>query len=104
MPLKQGYIRYSMFLTLVNGDWERTKAHWCSAKARRIELPPEVCILHKGLKGCLWRGAFRLPSILCGLENELLAAELRDSIHVEISAFKVRMSTIKCWSIFFHVL
>ncbi|KAI5082679.1 hypothetical protein GOP47_0002422 [Adiantum capillus-veneris] len=64
------------------------EALWCNAKAKRVILPPEVCILQAGLKGTLWRGAFRLPSILHGLESALLAAQLRDLIGAQISAFK----------------
>ncbi|MCO5611659.1 hypothetical protein L7F22_065914 [Adiantum nelumboides] len=66
------------------------EALWCNAKAKRVILPPEVCVLQAGLKGNLWRGAFRLPSILHGLESALLAAQLRDMIGVQISAFKLQ--------------
>ena len=54
-----------------------------------MELPPEVCILHVGLKGRLCRGAMRLPSVLYSLEMSLVAAELRNNIGPSISCFKV---------------
>lgn len=56
-----------------------------------MELPPEVCTLHVGLKGKLCRGAMRLPSVLHSLEMSLVAAELRNSIGPPISCFKVYM-------------
>ncbi|KAG6554942.1 hypothetical protein Mapa_003526 [Marchantia paleacea] len=55
----------------------------------RLELPPEICSLHLGIKGRLCRGAMRLPSVLYSLEMALLAAELRDRIGLPISCFKV---------------
>lgn len=54
-----------------------------------MELPPEVCTLHVGLKGKLCRGAMRLPSVLYSLEMSLVAAELRNNIGPPISCFKV---------------
>lgn len=54
-----------------------------------MELPPEVCTLHVGLKGKLCRGAMRLPSVLHSLEMSLVAAELRNNIGPPISCFKV---------------
>lgn len=54
-----------------------------------LELPPEICSLHMGIKGKLCRGAMRLPSVLYSLETALLAAELRDLIGIPISCFKV---------------
>lgn len=54
-----------------------------------MELPPEICTLHVGLKGRLVRGAMRLPSFLHSLEMSLVAAELRDKIGPPISCFKV---------------
>jgi hypothetical protein len=54
-----------------------------------LELPPEICVIHRGVKGKLLRGAMRLPSVLHSLETALLAAELRDLIGVPISCFKV---------------
>ncbi|KAG0622718.1 hypothetical protein M758_3G118600 [Ceratodon purpureus] len=55
-----------------------------------MELPPEVCTLHVGLKGKLCRGAMRLPSVLHSLEMSLVAAELRNNIGPPISCFKVQ--------------
>ncbi|XP_024363925.1 endoribonuclease Dicer homolog 1 isoform X2 [Physcomitrium patens] len=55
-----------------------------------MELPPEVCILHVGLKGKLCRGGMRLPSILHSLEMSLVAAELRNNIGSPLSCFKVQ--------------
>lgn len=54
-----------------------------------VELPPEICELHVGMKGSLCRGAMRLPSVLHSLEMTLVAAELRDLIGPPISCFKV---------------
>lgn len=54
-----------------------------------MELPPEMCTLHAGLKGSLVRGAMRLPSFLHSLEMSLVAAELRNKIGPPISCFKV---------------
>lgn len=54
-----------------------------------LELPPEICSVHVGVKGKLLRGAMRLPSVLFSLETALLAAELRDNIGVPMSCFKV---------------
>jgi len=70
-----------MFLTFAGGDvanaWEL------------VELPPEICELHVGMKGSLCRGAMRLPSVLHSLEMTLVAAELRDLIGPPISCFEV---------------
>lgn len=71
---------------------QEISGNWCKTKVKRIELPPEVCSLHVGVKGCLLRGALRLPSVLFALESSLLAAQLRDYIGVPLSAFKVQES------------
>ncbi|KAJ7553121.1 hypothetical protein O6H91_06G085000 [Diphasiastrum complanatum] len=55
----------------------------------RMQLPPEICLVHRGLQGQLYRGAVRLPSVLYSLEMSLLAAELRDKADIPISYVKV---------------
>ncbi|KAL3691781.1 hypothetical protein R1sor_005432 [Riccia sorocarpa] len=58
-------------------------------RSERLELPPEICILHPGIKGRLIRGAMRLPSVLYKIEMALLAVELRNKIGVPISCYKL---------------
>eukprot|EP01018_Ginkgo_biloba_P019111 Gb_37867 [translate_table: standard] len=61
----------------------------CTKRMEKVNLPPETCVLHAGIKGNLWRGAVRLPSVLHHFERALLAADLRDLIGIPISCFKV---------------
>ncbi|KAH7421130.1 hypothetical protein KP509_13G041700 [Ceratopteris richardii] len=67
-----------------------SEAIWCSKMLKRVLLPPEVCLLIVGLKGTLWRGAFKLPSVLHGLENALLSAQLRDLVGVKVPVSKMQ--------------
>ncbi|KAL2622282.1 hypothetical protein R1flu_002487 [Riccia fluitans] len=58
-------------------------------RSEKLELPPEICTLHLGIKGRLIRGAMRLPSVLYRIEMALLAVELRNKIGIPISCYKL---------------
>ncbi|KAH8941689.1 hypothetical protein BDL97_14G057500 [Sphagnum fallax] len=55
-----------------------------------MELPAEVCTLHVGMYGKLFRGAMRLPSVLHSLEMTLVAADLRNTIGLPLSCYKMQ--------------
>ncbi|CAM6111398.1 unnamed protein product [Calypogeia fissa] len=81
-------IRAANYLKRQEADTARGKV--APRSTETLELPPEICSVHAGVKGKLLRGAMRLPSVLYSLETALLAAELRDVIGVPISCFKVQ--------------